>query len=117
MAPRGAVAEWLGRGLQSLVQRFESARRLFDKRSERLALCFAGQGVEREDARPGGGVLVEASVERPHLGRAIAEPVLVERKRTFDHRINFLSRSECSELVRICLDRGEVNKGPARHLL
>src|SRR5436305_8683123 len=25
---RGAVAEWLGRGLQSLVQRFESARRL-----------------------------------------------------------------------------------------
>ena len=26
--PRGAVAEWLGRGLQSLVQRFESARRL-----------------------------------------------------------------------------------------
>jgi hypothetical protein len=28
MAPRGAVAEWLGRGLQSPVQRFESARRL-----------------------------------------------------------------------------------------
>ena len=26
--PPGAVAEWLGRGLQSLVQRFESARRL-----------------------------------------------------------------------------------------
>jgi hypothetical protein len=25
----GAVAEWLGRGLQSLVQRFESARRLW----------------------------------------------------------------------------------------
>ena len=29
MAPRGAVAEWLGRGLQSLVHRFESGRRLF----------------------------------------------------------------------------------------
>src|SRR5687768_14649322 len=29
MVRRGAVAEWLGRGLQSLVQRFESARRLF----------------------------------------------------------------------------------------
>jgi hypothetical protein len=28
MAVRGAVAERLGRGLQSLVQRFESARRL-----------------------------------------------------------------------------------------
>ena len=26
--PPGAVAEWLGRGLQSLVQQFESARRL-----------------------------------------------------------------------------------------
>ena len=29
MKVRGDVAEWLGRGLQSLVQRFESARRLF----------------------------------------------------------------------------------------
>ena len=28
MARPGAVAEWLGRGLQSLVQQFESARRL-----------------------------------------------------------------------------------------
>ena len=28
MGARGDVAEWLGRGLQSLVQRFESARRL-----------------------------------------------------------------------------------------
>ena len=28
IALRGDVAEWLGRGLQSLVQRFESARRL-----------------------------------------------------------------------------------------
>ena len=26
---RGDVAEWLGRGLQSLVHRFESGRRLF----------------------------------------------------------------------------------------
>jgi hypothetical protein len=35
MAFRGAVAEWLGRGLQSLVQRFESARRL-SSRSDRV---------------------------------------------------------------------------------
>jgi hypothetical protein len=28
MALRGAVAEWLGRGLQSLVHQFESGRRL-----------------------------------------------------------------------------------------
>ena len=27
----GAVAEWLGRGLQSLVQQFESARRLLPR--------------------------------------------------------------------------------------
>ena len=32
MRPRGAVAERLGRGLQSLVQRFESARRLGSRR-------------------------------------------------------------------------------------
>src|SRR5262245_11670898 len=31
MRPSGAVAEWLGRGLQSLVQRFDSARRLLAK--------------------------------------------------------------------------------------
>ena len=31
MGARGDVAEWLGRGLQSLVQRFESARRLFGR--------------------------------------------------------------------------------------
>src|SRR6266545_2439255 len=29
---RGAVAEWLGRGLQSLVHQFESGRRLYSKR-------------------------------------------------------------------------------------
>ena len=31
---RGALAEWLGRGLQSLVQRFESARRLYSYGTE-----------------------------------------------------------------------------------
>lgn len=45
----GSVAEWLGRGLQNLVQRFESARNLSDydchlailyKRS-RMAIFFA----------------------------------------------------------------------------
>ena len=30
-APYGALAEWLGRGLQNLVRRFESARRLNKK--------------------------------------------------------------------------------------
>ena len=37
----GAVAEWLGRGLQSLVQQFESARRLYwDGREPRLRVRF-----------------------------------------------------------------------------
>ena len=37
----GAVAEWLGRGLQSLVQQFESARRLScDRREPRLRAGF-----------------------------------------------------------------------------
>ena len=42
MTRPGAVAEWLGRGLQSLVQRFESAPRLF------VPLCgrFASQRAD-----------------------------------------------------------------------
>ena len=36
MGARGDVAEWLGRGLQSLVQRFESARRLLAAQDEHL---------------------------------------------------------------------------------
>ncbi|MFM2251304.1 MAG: hypothetical protein RLZZ358_2234, partial [Bacteroidota bacterium] len=32
----GRVAEWLGRGLQNLVQRFESARDLFKKHPYRV---------------------------------------------------------------------------------
>src|SRR6266508_1444083 len=39
MLPAGALAEWLGRGLQSLVRRFESARRLDCKVPE---LCSPG---------------------------------------------------------------------------
>src|SRR6266576_3440693 len=37
MALRGAVAEWLGRGLQSLVHQFESGRRLFDQAAYKIA--------------------------------------------------------------------------------
>src|SRR5688572_4664367 len=46
MRPPGDVAEWLGRGLQSLVQRFESARRLRWLACRRLGrserILFAG---------------------------------------------------------------------------
>src|SRR4051812_42439680 len=50
----GALAEWLGRGLQSLVQQFESARRLSHDavRPARDALF---------DARRGGGCATAAS--------------------------------------------------------
>ena len=39
MAHRGAVAEWLGRGLQSLVHQFESGRRLSEQVSPRARVC------------------------------------------------------------------------------
>src|SRR4051812_18688997 len=42
MALRGAVAEWLGRGLQSLVQRFESARRLSRAALQGFFFSFRG---------------------------------------------------------------------------
>ncbi len=36
----GAVAEWLGRGLQNLVQRFESAQRLIQKHPSWVLFLF-----------------------------------------------------------------------------
>ena len=55
----GDVAEWLGRGLQSLVQRFESARRLF---------------------RPFAGILwpLKGGLYRTVFGAPAALPVLAE---------------------------------------
>ena len=47
MAPAGALAEWLGRGLQSLVRRFESARRLLAARI-RLRLRRSHDGFSRD---------------------------------------------------------------------
>ena len=43
--PRGALAEWLGSGLQSRVQRFESARRLYG------SYRFCGRRLPRRSAR------------------------------------------------------------------
>ena len=40
MARRGAVAEWLGRGLQSLVHQFDSGRRLLSQVSPPPWVCF-----------------------------------------------------------------------------
>ena len=36
----GAVAEWLGRGLQNLLQRFESAQRLKASHAEEFCMAF-----------------------------------------------------------------------------
>ena len=62
MVSPGAVAEWLGRGLQSLVQRFDSARRLsgMPRTSRLLALAafaaatalFGGGELARGGAGP-----------------------------------------------------------------
>src|SRR4051812_19354935 len=48
---RGAVAERLGRGLQSLVQRFESARRLARRRSIALELETNADRAVHDDVR------------------------------------------------------------------
>src|SRR5206468_3751903 len=46
MRPSGAVAEWLGRGLQSLVHQFDSGRRL-SRVPERWRLPAGGAGLRR----------------------------------------------------------------------
>jgi hypothetical protein len=43
MARHGAVAEWLGRGLQSLVHQFDSGRRLFHTGLQ--GICFLLSGM------------------------------------------------------------------------
>ncbi len=53
------MAEWLGRGLQSLVQRFESARRLLDDRSGSCASSGAPRGAFHH--RAVGGALMSAA--------------------------------------------------------
>src|SRR6187200_1274300 len=47
MRPPGDVAEWLGRGLQSLVQRFESARRLISDSREPRSPGQGSDGLHR----------------------------------------------------------------------
>ena len=52
----GAVAEWLGRGLQSLVQQFESARRLLIRGRAPVRTCLndafvRDRGRDRRDRR------------------------------------------------------------------
>src|SRR5690625_20566 len=56
---KGPMAEWLGRGLQNLLQRFESAWDLNKKTSQkRLRFSYSfkirscGRGVRRRSARP-----------------------------------------------------------------
>src|SRR5206468_5788981 len=46
MRPSGAVAEWLGRGLQSLVHQFDSGRRL-SRVPDRRRLPAGGAGLRR----------------------------------------------------------------------
>ena len=70
MGLRGDVAEWLGRGLQSLVQRFESARRLYRLVHAGLRIglisqaCFACGRNAREIRRDILGREVSSSLDR-----------------------------------------------------
>src|SRR3954453_19627083 len=56
MALRGAVAEWLGRGLQSLVHQFESGRRL-----------SASQGPDAPAGARPVAFSLRANADRPRL--------------------------------------------------
>jgi thiamine kinase len=67
MAVPGAVAEWLGRGLQSLVQRFDSARR--------LVVELIGAGREAEIYAWGDGTVLR-------LARDPRAAAMVDRERT-----------------------------------
>jgi hypothetical protein len=114
------VAEWLGRGLQSLVQRFESARRLLFVVA--LALGVAACATEAERAQPpssdaeqlvpqvsdlpAGYNLVPAESSSVSLETVLAEPWsagirgTIERDRVSGYRVTFSSptaeRVQCS---------------------
>ena len=69
MGGRGDVAEWLGRGLQSLVQRFESARRLEDSASaecEHQQRDHAGARQDDTEQRSDRGQAEERRREHAH---------------------------------------------------
>ena len=63
--PRGAVAERLGRGLQSLVQRFESARRLYP----RSPGAAAGRSKLLSPGSPRSGDAHRRAAARPYVPR------------------------------------------------
>ena len=69
-AVRGAVAEWLGRGLQSLVQRFDSARRL-RMRATAVMVVLAALAVAPTSAA--GASLVPRGAERA-IARSVPRP-------------------------------------------
>src|SRR5688572_5183488 len=118
--PCGDVAAWLGRGLQSLVQRFESARRLLFVAALALGVAACAGDAERapppsSDAErlvpqlsdlPAGYVLVPAESSPVSLKTVLAEPWsagvrgAIERERVSGYRVTFSSprakRVECS---------------------
>ncbi len=71
----GAVAEWLGRGLQSLVQRFESARRLETRCLQEVSVISgldsaAAVGIGSLDNKRGSAPLTWGETEDVRLGMA-----------------------------------------------
>jgi hypothetical protein len=120
------VAEWLGRGLQSLVQRFESARRLLAALllvTVALAGCGSSEGppsastyeldasqlvVQLSDL-PDGFSFIPAESSSVPLAKVLADPflggssALIERERMSGYQMAFVSpaqtRLQCSAAV------------------
>ena len=75
---RGAVAEWLGRGLQSLVHRFESGRRLFGRADAGLRIGLISQTTVPGGQYAGIGCVPEVVVSPESLTHGEAEQLLDE---------------------------------------
>jgi hypothetical protein len=113
---RGDVAEWLGRGLQSLVQRFESARRLLAVLVSALVVAACGTQEQSEPAAqlvphvsdlPSGFNLVPAESFPIPTSKTLAEPppsasaaAIIRRERLSGYQQSFTTpkaaRIECS---------------------
>jgi hypothetical protein len=121
---RGDVAEWLGRGLQSLVQRFESARRLLLALTTVLAVVGCSTGEERPVApnTPDAEYLVPQLADLPigfnlvpaesfpiPTSKILADPwqassaAIIRRERVSGYQVSFTSpqavRLQCSAAV------------------
>ena len=98
------MAEWLGRGLQNLVQRFESASDLTGPDGEMVDALVSGASVER---RVGSSPILGTSGYRKMTAFFMPRIGLANRWRSS----NILS-CECSTLYKVLRIRPSVSKLP-----